>query len=298
MICKKPFTRGALTFGCGQCVSCRINRRRLWASRLLLESYKHGDSAFITLTYDEEHLPNDLSLRPADVQAWLKRIRKAVEPLRLRFYLVGEYGEETQRPHYHVILFGFRTCLRSRTEHRLPVCCSQCSLVKTTWTFGGVDLGTVTTDSIQYVCGYILKKMTAKNDIRLNGRYPEFARMSLRHGIGAGAMSDLAFQMMLNDVALDEVARLDGDVPTYLKEGRKSVLLGRYLRKCLRKELGLPSDVSLERWSRQVVADMELMKKHCDETGEDFYKYRLDKMKQSYNNLVTKTKIHESRRSV
>ena len=106
MVCKKPFTRGVEAYGCGQCLPCRVNRRRIWTHRVLLEAIKSSESSFITLTYDDENLPENGSLCPSHVRDWLKRIRKKVEPRKLRYFLVGEYGDETKRPHYHVALFG------------------------------------------------------------------------------------------------------------------------------------------------------------------------------------------------
>lgn len=88
---------------------CRLNRRRLWTHRLLLEQLKHGDSCFLTLTYDEKHLPEGGSLVPKHAQDFLKRLRSKTN-LKLRYYLVGEYGEDTERPHYHVALFGYPNC--------------------------------------------------------------------------------------------------------------------------------------------------------------------------------------------
>lgn len=240
VICRNPFPAGVLKFGCGQCTPCRVNRRRLWVHRLLLESMKHGNSAFIGLSYDDRHLPADRSLNPRDLQLFLKRIRERVEPQRLRFFGIGEYGERTNRPHYHVILFGLQSCLRGRTEHRVARCCPQCDLVSKAWRKGSVDLGEVNKDSASYITGYVQKKLTKRDDARLGGRHPEFARMSNRPGIGAHAMLDVA--------AVLHGELVDDDVPTQLRHGGKLMPLGRYLRRKLREayglsELGTPKEV-------------------------------------------------------
>lgn len=262
----------------------------------MLELLNHSAASFITLTYSKEKLPDDKNLRPRDTQLFLKRFRKFIAPLKVRFFLVGEYGGETQRPHYHIILFGFNTCLFGRTNHLSSTCCSQCTLVKNSWAHGGVDLGTVTYDSIAYISGYVLKKMTAKNDFRLNGRHPEFTRMSLRPGIGALAIPQIAENMMKSDFAMEEISRLQGDVPTYLKNGKNSILLGRYLRAKLRKEMGLIDD-SERRLEVMSYQNMEMEKKELKE-DKNYYKNRLDKMKQKIHNVLNKAKIFESRRSL
>lgn len=139
-----------------------------------------GHSFFVTLTYNKENLPSDLSVHPQHLQLWLKRCRKRLTGYSLRFYGVGEYGDKSWRPHYHAAIFV--------VPHQS---------VKPDWSFvdeqlceawqgkGFVHIGTLTQASAGYIGGYVTKKMTKKEDERLNGRKPEFARMSLRPGIGA-----------------------------------------------------------------------------------------------------------------
>jgi len=100
--------------GCGQCIHCRANRRREWVLRILLELEKHEFNTFLTLTYDDVHLPGDQSLQPKHLTDFFKRLRKKVE-YPIRYYAVGEYGEETERPHYHIALFGHPNCKYGRT---------------------------------------------------------------------------------------------------------------------------------------------------------------------------------------
>lgn len=157
----------------------------------------------------------------------------------MRFYAVGEYGDETWRPHYHLAIFGHDTCQRGRTLRRpgssrpqWEACCSICRLVGETWGYGDVDLGTLETDSAQYLAGYVTKKLTASDDTRLLGRHPEFSRMSLRPGIGYGALHDVASTLM--EYGLEN----DIDVPGALRHGGRVLPLGRYLQRNLRKMVG------------------------------------------------------------
>lgn len=95
---------------CGQCIGCRLDYSRKWADRLMIESRNHEKTWFLTLTYNDDNLPlSDTlvpTLRKRDVQLFMKRLRKAVSPQKVRFYCSGEYGEKTFRPHYHLIVFG------------------------------------------------------------------------------------------------------------------------------------------------------------------------------------------------
>lgn len=237
MLCRNPYTQGMQAYPCGQCMPCRYNRRRLWQHRIMLETLCYSDNAFVTLTYAEENLPVGLSLVPTDLQKWLKRFRAAIEPLRVRYFAVGEYGDETQRPHYHVALFGYPHCSCYVFNRGKPTSvwqsCPVCSLVRDTWGKGLCHVGRVEKHSAGYIAGYVTKKMTSKDDERLNGRAPEFSRMSLKPGIGANFMWDVASTTMQHK--LDEN---NPDVPSYLLCGGKPMPLGRYLRQKYRLMIG------------------------------------------------------------
>lgn len=92
---------------CGKCEACLSLKRQQWFFRLYYEREHSKNSYFIGLTYDDEHLPKDLRLNKRDVQLFLKRLRKHIQPYKIRYFLVGEYGEDFGRPHYHLILFNW-----------------------------------------------------------------------------------------------------------------------------------------------------------------------------------------------
>jgi len=169
MNCKHPYlgkkkTGEVVATGCGRCLWCRIQRRREWTLRLLFESEQYKDKWFITLTYDEKNNPRTLVKK--DLQLFIKRLRKHCGPKKIRYYAVGEYGDETARPHYHAILFGpDEEVLKA---HYVPYLQKyQSALLKEIWPFGLHDLGSVTVESIQYVAGYVHKKLYGKD------KYPE-----------------------------------------------------------------------------------------------------------------------------
>ena len=97
---------------CGQCIGCRLERSRQWAVRCMYEASLHTCNSFLTLTYDDDHIrwspvTGEQTLYKRDLQLFMKRLRKHLEPLKVRFFACGEYGDNTYRPHYHVILFGY-----------------------------------------------------------------------------------------------------------------------------------------------------------------------------------------------
>nr|QJB20471.1 MAG: replication initiator protein [Microvirus sp.] len=211
---------------CRQCLPCRLKIRREWTNRIMLESKSHDASVFVTLTYSEDNVPRGLTLEPDHTRKWLYRFRNALQGRRFRYYLVGEYGDITQRPHYHAVLFG----VSQNDSH----------LVSATWKFGHIRVDPLTIERAQYIAGYVTKKMTKVDDPRLFGRHPEFSRMSKMGdgGIGAPYMPKIAKTLLTNSYAkaqLDE----EGDVPFVLKHSGRAFPTGRYLRSKLRVQVGL-----------------------------------------------------------
>lgn len=244
MRCVNPYVNAKReVFGCGRCLPCSIKRRRIWKHRMLLEAGLYSQNAFVTLTYEEKKLPlcsDGLlpSLSPEDVRLFLMRLRTRIAPLRIRYFIVGEYGDRSGRPHYHAALFNFPTCRRFRTlqvrgRPDAAGCCDSCRMVFEAWGNGDVDLGVLEPTSAEYIAGYTTKKMTGKDDARLHGRYPEFARMSRMPGLGHGELQRIVDVMVSH--GLDK--RM-ADVPTTLAHGGREMPLGRYLRRELRKMLG------------------------------------------------------------
>jgi len=293
MKCDKPFRQGALEFGCGQCLSCRINRRRLWMHRLVLESKVHESSICVTLTYDDEHLPGDLSVSREAGQRFMRDLRKALAPVRVRFYLVGEYGEESTRPHYHAILFGvpldpahgFSTLRRGG---QFECVCGSCELVRNSWRKGRIEVQPFTIEGAQYVCGYVTKKLTGEP---LPGRAPEFASMSLRPGIGALSMPAMA-EALSDATGAAAIGRL-GDVPSQLRHGKRLLPLGRYLMRKIREELGFASHGAQPGYFQQKAAEMRAVSEDIGvaEARKEADKVREVKVLQD----KTRFKIHQQK---
>lgn len=286
-------------FPCGKCLACRANRSRTWAHRIMLEAELHGDNAFLTLTYADEHLhvlPNGRATLVAnDVKDWLKRLRKKIEPTRVRYFLVGEYGEETQRPHYHAALFGFPRCSRGTTGFGLSNpswerCCASCQLVGTTWGKGKVYVGNLEADSAQYVAGYVLKKMTRWDDPRLDCRDPEFARMSLKPGIGADFMQKVASTFLAFNLDQTQV-----DVPSTLRIGKKHWPLGRYLTRKLRMAVGRDPKTP-EETINKVQQEMLPVRKAAFEASENFEAALAKKMKANAQRNEARANIYKKRK--
>lgn len=195
---------------CGQCIGCRLERARQWSVRLMHEASLHQDNCFVTLTYDDEHLPDKGCLRIRDFQLFMKRLRKRAST-RISFFHCGEYGELNGRPHYHAILFGVDWPDRvkyGRNERGDMLFSSK--LLDSIWQNGFAWSGSVTRESCGYVARYCLKKVTGDRadehykrvDPETGEIYwlpPEYASMSLRPAIGKGWFDKFAGDVVAYD---------------------------------------------------------------------------------------------------
>lgn len=170
-VCLQPIqVKKGVFVPCSNCDPCRARRSRDWQFRLYQE-YRHAETAyFLTITYDDETLPTwtdpdtgeikaNLSIR--DIQLFVKKLRKKQnawqkdqdrDKRQLRYYLVGEYGDRTDRAHYHMMLFN----LEPELKHKLD----------DIWKNGVVHIGTCNAKTIAYTLKYVLK-----TDIDRNSQY-------------------------------------------------------------------------------------------------------------------------------
>lgn len=160
--------------------------------RCVLEARSHDRNSFITLTYNDEHLPADCSLQRQDLTKFFKRLRKAKGPF--RYYACGEYGEKTQRAHYHACLFGMdfddKIEFRKINEHTLYIS----EELNRIWGFGNTSIGDLTFESAAYCARYVLKKKLGTGDLQhvlmdtetgeLTPVQSPYATMSLKTAIG------------------------------------------------------------------------------------------------------------------
>lgn len=273
-LCLDPFIRGPAAYDCGRCLPCRTKRRRLWSHRLMLEALDAKGACFATLTYEKDEI---ISVDPEHLQLFLKRFRAAISPVKVRFYAVGEYGDKTGRPHYHLALYGWGPCAygRSRYSKLHSTCCVVCETIRSAWGHGHIYLGELEIKSAMYIAGYMLKKMTRHDDHRLAGRHPEFARMSLRPGIGAWAMDEVAHSILT--YKLDEKLV---DVPTSLRHGRKLMPLARYLRRRLRERIGRDPgcpDAVLEEMAQEMRPVSRVEERYSSVFNETFVSQSVDR---------------------
>ena len=183
------------------------------------EASEHDRNCFLTLTYSDEHLPEDGSLDLRHWQLFAKRMRKRVGPF--RFFHCGEYGDRFGRPHYHALIFGqdFREDRepygRSGSGMRYDVSPTLTEL----WQKGHATIGELTWQSAAYTARYVMKKVTGpRAEAHYEGRKPEYVTMSRGGRGGKGGIGKGWLEKYTSDVYPDDFVVHEGRkfrVPRY-----------------------------------------------------------------------------------
>lgn len=239
-----------ISLTCGKCFECLQQKANEWAFRIYNETQLHEESCFLTLTYADDN--EELSKR--EIQLFLKRLRKALAPKKIRFFACGEYGSKRLRPHYHLIIFGFiPKDLEFFYFDKKGIPLFKSEFISSIWKKGFITVGFVSLDSAKYCAKYMQK--LREHDKRLKviceffGAEKPFTLMSNRPGIGANY-----FQNNLDLLDTDKV---------YVKG--KYIKLPRYYLTIAEEKLGLYlkdlKDIRKMKSALIEVSDEELEKK-------------------------------------
>ncbi len=187
----------------------------MWAVRIVHESYMHLDNhgnSWVTLTYRDpsectaeqfkkgHYIPADYSLEPQHVSKFIRSLRKANQDHKIRYFYCGEYGDENQRPHYHVCIFNHSFNDQELFKDREGVYTFTSASLDKHWPYGFSTVAELNFETASYTAGYCFKKITGE---RAKEHYlrcdehgeaywlrPEYIRMSTGRnkpcGIGAG----------------------------------------------------------------------------------------------------------------
>lgn len=188
-----------VTIPCRHCLGCAIDYSRDWANRMCLELDAQKKAIFVTLTYNDLHVPKTdkgiLTLDVRDIQLFFKRLRKYFTGIKIRYFLAGEYGPKTKRPHYHAIIYGLELSdfpdLAIYKVNELGNIIYKSKILEDIWQNGFITLAEVNYKTCAYVSRYVLKKHFSFNKHELDGAKPEFNLCSRRPGIGLGAYQEI-----------------------------------------------------------------------------------------------------------
>lgn len=209
-----------LQIPCGQCIGCTTARALQWAHRCAHEAKRFDNNLFLTLTYDDTHLPTGGHLSSRDLQLFLKRLRKnssttgslirSDRTTGIRYFACGEYGTLNHRPHYHAILFNCGFTDSYQVGFRPGRELYESDTLSTLWQHGKASYGAATPKAANYVAQYQLKKRHSPV-----GLTPPFLRMSNRPAIGTNWLTE--FQHDLRHGYLVENGRKYSIPRTYLR---------------------------------------------------------------------------------
>ena len=205
------FSGVPVRINCQQCAGCRLEKSQEWAARCMHEAGLYENNEFVTLTYDPENCPESGSLNVIDHQKFMKRMRKRFG--KMRFFMCGEYGGQTNRPHYHYILFNWTVDDKKffkRNKRGEPLYTSE--KLREVWPYGHNTLGAVTFDSAAYCARYVMDKRTGDvadtwytrltPDGVVYQMMPEFSIPSRKPGIGTGYFEKYQKELWVNDTVV------------------------------------------------------------------------------------------------
>lgn len=195
----------ALQVPCGKCAGCRADKALAWSIRCYQESSLHDQNSFLTLTYNDENLPD--SLVKTDLQKFFRALRDQGQ--KVRYYACGEYGDISGRPHYHACIFG--TDFRDGREYAINNELYAVPRVTDLWGKGNVLIADFTMATACYVAGYVGKKINKPED-------DSFQLMSRKPGIG--------FDWLRKHV--QDIVKTD----SVIIEGREFPVPPQYIRWC------------------------------------------------------------------
>mgnify|MGYP000405387866 CR=1 FL=1 len=272
MKCPQPITvrmkstdniKDKMQVPCGKCPICLERRRSNWSFRMQRELKEHTSASFVTLTIDDRkivekygsmELSKELS-KPL-IQNFLKRVRKEI-PYPIRYYIVGEYGPKTLRPHYHGIIFGLKRDDRQQFSD--------------IWGIGNVKHGDVNAKSIHYVCGYVIQKFEF-----LPKKQQPFSLMSRRPGIGNGYVETHGkYHKDTQNTFVTYPGGIKGQMPRYYKD--------KIFTKTEQIYHGIQSLKAEEKLYNQ-------NRDRIEKLGNNYHNYVLEQSNQKQNQIIKRLK--------
>ena len=168
---KSTFGDDLLMLPCGHCAACKMAYRKDWSVRCEMESMFHQKNCFVTLTFDDDHV-KPLPVKE-DVQYFLHKLRDTYG-IKCRYFACGELGSQTQRSHYHLILFGYEPDdLKYYGLSKSGMEMYTSKFLDKVWSKGRVTINKFDIKCAAYVAGYVKKD-----------KGQQFVMMSTRPGIG------------------------------------------------------------------------------------------------------------------
>lgn len=272
----KQYSHVYIRVPCGRCITCKIRRTKEWSLRLAMESTQWKDIQFVTLTfsndyvYTENPLTGELkeSLFVEDIQYYIKRVRSMLHRegfySPIKYFAVGEYGPKTQRPHYHLLVFG----VPDNFVYVLRDC----------WKYGFTCIKPFVPQQCNYVAGYIQKKLYGPDSKYLyQGINPPFNTQS----------QHLGEKWFFDNKNLDNILH-NGFV---MFQGYKHAIPSTFRRKLI--ALGLLPVSNLHVVNQRQYKEFVDLKKHCDNVGCSLHDYWLNFITEANRKVMKKNILRD-----
>lgn len=244
MRCERPFDNKGIPCPCGKCGPCRQRHASGWGFRIMKEAEQMGSAFFITLTYAQapksylvkvdgkpHHtvLTKRLTVDIYHLQKFIKRVRKSQPGVKIKYYGTSEYGDETFRPHYHIIILGM-DLLRfvgvdqwNKIQRGVLKLDGKDHFYVDTWKndkgyIGNVTIGYLTMASANYTLKYISKGRKIPQ-YKGDDRQPEKSIMS--KGMGLSYITPAIYKLHRQDLERQYCVTDEGQkipLPRYLKD--------------------------------------------------------------------------------
>jgi len=233
---------------CRKCLPCRKKEAMNWSTRMIHESKMHKISIFLTLTYDDEFLPEHNNLTIEHMQKFMKRLRKHLSTrkdelrnplpiIKIRYLYVGEYGDTSGRAHYHACVFGYVPDDLILHSKKPQYNIYKSETLTNLWGKGFVSIGYFNSATANYCSKYILKTLVGKDALKqfqitdsdtgeLIQKQPPFKIMSRNPGLGS-----TFFEKYESDLINHDKAVIDGKelpVPDYYIRKLKKTDIQQY----------------------------------------------------------------------
>uniref|UniRef100_A0AAU8AUY1 Replication initiator protein n=1 Tax=Dulem virus 233 TaxID=3145710 RepID=A0AAU8AUY1_9VIRU len=251
---------------CGKCVLCRIDIQKKIIDRLFCSYHSHDCSAFVTFTYDDEHLtiPDgclNATLSKDDVHKYIDKVQHRID-LPFEYYICGEYGDSFGRPHYHALFFGLDYIIHKK-------------FFEDSWKLGSVKVLPCNPNSFRYVTKYITKNTIADDnnyfDYGIEKPFHKYSR-----GLGISVFKE----------HFEEISKKG-----YFIFHSRQIFVNRYY---FNKLCHFTSDLLLMKEQQLIELDRQYSK-DAKRFGYDKDTYRLVSLENKANNLLSKELRQDSK---
>jgi hypothetical protein len=254
-----------LKIPCTKCIECRANHAKEWAVRAYMETKQNPTGIFLTLSYDNKHLPigelGNPTLRKRDITLFKKRLRERTGAT-IKTFECGEYGEKRGRPHYHMIIWNWKpTDERLIKQNISGDSLFNSQYLEKIWSKGLIIYGNISYESAAYVARYVNKKKITR--ALAPDQEETYINMSRKEGIGKG-------EWTINHEKYQKLNSIY--VPT--KNGTKICKIPRYYLKQWEKELKKNENREREELTKNM--------KEYQESYKNYQKITLEQIKEFF----------------